>query len=93
MTDTPRTPAAFINAIAEEGTKAEAVEWLQKIWDERCQLQRELTEARADAERYRWLRSHHRSEHDMGRLVWYLPIGESLNAAGLDAALDAARGK
>jgi prefoldin subunit 5 len=26
--------AAFINAIAEEGTKDEAVEWLQKTWDE-----------------------------------------------------------
>jgi hypothetical protein len=29
----PRSPAAFINAIAEKGTKEEAVEWLQKTWD------------------------------------------------------------
>jgi NTP pyrophosphatase (non-canonical NTP hydrolase) len=36
MTDYPRRNAAFINAIAEEGTKAEAVEWLQKTWDELC---------------------------------------------------------
>jgi hypothetical protein len=26
-------PAAFINAIAEEGTKAEAIEYLQKTWN------------------------------------------------------------
>jgi hypothetical protein len=31
-------PAAFINVIAEEGTKAEAVEWLQRTWDELCDL-------------------------------------------------------
>ena len=31
-------PAAFINAIADEGTKAEAIEWLQKTWDELCDL-------------------------------------------------------
>lgn len=27
-------PAAFINNIADEGTKAEAIEWLQRTWDE-----------------------------------------------------------
>lgn len=26
-------PAAFINAIAEEGTKVEAVKYLQETWD------------------------------------------------------------
>jgi hypothetical protein len=35
-------PAAFINAIAEEGTKAEAVEWLQKTWNENCELRAAL---------------------------------------------------
>jgi hypothetical protein len=30
--------AAFINALAEEGTKAEAIEWLQKTWNENCEL-------------------------------------------------------
>jgi hypothetical protein len=34
--------AAFINAIAEEGTKAEAIEWLQKEWDENCHLRKLL---------------------------------------------------
>lgn len=36
----PHHHAAFINAIAEEGTKAEAVEWLQKIWNELCELKK-----------------------------------------------------
>lgn len=41
MTDFPHVPAAFINAIAEEGTKAEAIEWLQKQWNETCFLRKE----------------------------------------------------
>lgn len=40
----PHVPAAFINAIAEEGTKAEAVEWLQKQWNETCALRAALSE-------------------------------------------------
>jgi hypothetical protein len=39
----PHVPAAFINAIAEEGTKAEAIEYLQKQWNETCALRAELT--------------------------------------------------
>ncbi len=38
----PHVRAAFINAIAEEGTKAEAVDWLQKQWNETCALRAEL---------------------------------------------------
>ena len=38
--DAPHTPAAFINAIREEGTKAEACDWLQKTWNELVQLKR-----------------------------------------------------
>lgn len=38
MTDYPHVPAAFINAIREEGTKAEACDWLQKTWNELCAL-------------------------------------------------------
>ena len=34
----PHRPAAFINAIADEGTKAEALEWLQKTWNEHMRL-------------------------------------------------------
>lgn len=33
-----RRPAAFINAIAEEGTKDEAITFLQRQWDEWCQM-------------------------------------------------------
>ena len=34
----PHVPAAFINAIAEEGTTLEAVAHLQKQWNETCAL-------------------------------------------------------
>ena len=37
-------PAAFINAIAEEGTKDEAVEWLQKTWNELCEAKVRIKE-------------------------------------------------
>lgn len=35
-------PAAFINAIAEEGTKEEAIFFLQKTWDELCDLKEKV---------------------------------------------------
>jgi hypothetical protein len=38
----PHVRAAFINAIAEEGTKAEAIEWLQKTWNELCAVRKEI---------------------------------------------------
>ncbi len=38
----PHVPAAFINAIAEEGTKAEAIEYLQRQWNETCALRAAL---------------------------------------------------
>lgn len=47
--DAPHVQAAFINAIADEGTKAEAIEWLQKTWNELCQVR----DALAVAERKR----------------------------------------
>jgi hypothetical protein len=40
-----------------------------------------------DAARYRWLRAHHRTDVSH-RLTWYLPRWASLDAAGLDAAID-----
>ncbi len=36
--DAPHVSAAFINALAEEGTKDEAVQWLQKTWNDNCAL-------------------------------------------------------
>jgi len=42
--EAPHSPAAFINVIAEEGTKAEAIEYLQKEWNENCSLRRERVE-------------------------------------------------
>lgn len=37
----PHVRAAFINALREEGTKEEAITWLQKTWNERCALEAE----------------------------------------------------
>lgn len=34
MTYTAKYPAAFINIIADEGSKAEAIEGLQRTWDD-----------------------------------------------------------
>ena len=42
MTEAKHHPAAFINAIAEEGTKEEAIEWLQKTWNELCEVREAL---------------------------------------------------
>lgn len=47
MTEAPHVPAAFINAIAEEGTKSEAISELQKIWNENCELRQRLATAQA----------------------------------------------
>lgn len=44
----PHHPAAFINAIAEEGTKAEAIEYLQQTWNELCELKKQLKPVSAD---------------------------------------------
>ena len=41
MTEYSYVRAAFINAIAEEGTKEEAVSYLQKQWNENCALRAE----------------------------------------------------
>jgi hypothetical protein len=38
----PHVPAAFINAIAEEGTKEDAVQFLQEQWNETCYLRKRL---------------------------------------------------
>lgn len=49
MSDAPHHRAAFINALAEEGTKAEVVEYLQKTWNNLCEARariRELEEER-----------------------------------------------
>ena len=53
-------PAAFINAIAEEGTKAEAVEWLQKTWDENCDLRTEIESLKEQLATCRELREYDR---------------------------------
>jgi hypothetical protein len=41
----PKHPAAFINEIAESGTKEEAVRHLQQTWDELVDAKQQLSEA------------------------------------------------
>jgi len=48
---TPRTPAAFINTLYEIGSREEIIGYLQKTWDERCQFERELAEAKEELEK------------------------------------------
>lgn len=36
----PHVTAAFINSIAEEGSKEDAVKWLQQEWNENCHLRK-----------------------------------------------------
>ena len=38
----PHVPASFINALREEGTKAEACDFLQKTWNELCAVKAAL---------------------------------------------------
>lgn len=45
---TAKHPAAFINAVAEEGTKDEAIYWLQRTWDDYKDLQQECMDLRHD---------------------------------------------
>lgn len=41
MSKAPHHQAAFINAIADEGDKKEAIKYLQETWNELCELKRE----------------------------------------------------
>ncbi len=43
----PYARAAFINAIADEGSKAEAIQWLQKTWNELMWVRRNLLPPRS----------------------------------------------
>lgn len=56
----PHHQAAFINAIADEGSKEEAIHFLQETWNELCELKKkhqgttesELTTLRTENERF-----------------------------------------
>jgi hypothetical protein len=48
MSDYPHVPAAFINAIAEEGTKEEAIRYLQEQWNETCALKKQIRKLLGD---------------------------------------------
>lgn len=76
MKDYPHVPAAFINAIAEEGTKAEAVEYLQKLWNENCALrcQAEAAPLRPDSALTRLAAELHRAK-------WQFDLSEDYQPA------------
>ena len=40
----PHVPASFINALREEGTKEDCLEFLQKYWNEVCALHARIRE-------------------------------------------------
>jgi len=80
----PNETTALLRTLEREieRLRGELAKW-QAVADSRDEinsgLQRELAEARADAERYRWLR-----EHDT--------LARRVHGADLDDAIDAARG-
>ena len=43
-------PAAFINAIAEEGTKEEAIKYLQETWNELCEVKEQLKKCQQECQ-------------------------------------------
>jgi len=47
MSKAPHHQAAFINAITEEGTKSEAVRYLQETWNELCEARARIRELEA----------------------------------------------
>lgn len=55
MTNYPRVPAAFINVIAEGGTKQEAVEYLQSTWNEVCFLKEKILELEFANKQYEFI--------------------------------------
>jgi hypothetical protein len=71
MSDTPRTDSCY-QQILDEGLGLEYAEDELREWSKK--LERELTEAQKDADRYRYVRS-----------IWGLP-DEKFNAA-IDAAM------
>jgi hypothetical protein len=76
----PYVRAAFVNAIGEEGTKAEAVEWLQKQWNETCWLRAALEAKDAEIERLKkaypfhaWSKQKEEAQAEIARLrafIW-----------------------
>jgi len=58
-------PAAFINAISEEGTKAEAVSFLQEIWNDYCDLQEALIRLKfVDQRQLKFIKDNMRSPYN-----------------------------
>lgn len=82
----PHVPAAFINAIAEEGTKAEAIEWLQKQWNENCALRAELRAMRGVGKVQ--FRCHHDDMHELADELYSAFVSVEMPTPGQREALD-----
>ena len=84
----PHVPAAFINAIREEGTKEEACNLLQKQWNETCALKKrvkELKEVLRQARIAALFFGSHKTQHD-NPIV--LRLIEAVNALATPAKWD-----
>jgi len=94
MSDTPRTDAAVVSA---EYIRREMDYYEHKfiLADHARQLERELTAALKDAERYRWLREEEDTIYPYAQVLVRRGVRFSnvLDGEGLDAAIDAAMTK
>lgn len=63
-------PAAFINVIAEDGSKEEAVEQLQETWNELCEARNQIKKQTTDYHDFSWpsCSVEHRRKLDIGEL-------------------------
>ena len=77
----PFVRAAFINAIADEGSKEEAVTWLQKTWDELCSVRTELAAEKETREK----------AEDGWNTAFQAAMGHQNRADDLSAKLEAAK--
>lgn len=78
MPNYPHVPAAFINAIAETGTKDEAVRYLQQQWNETCAL-REVNANMLTALQLLVIAYEKSAEHPS--YVWGVPAYQNVRAA------------
>lgn len=65
----PHVPAAYINAIAEEGDKREAIEFLQKTWNELCAIRQYTNDLQSALQVAQWNSSKFQSLADANQEI------------------------